>query len=145
MSKKISKGIRKEVSDRANGYCEYCYALSDYSPNTFSIDHIIPQSLEGNHDISNLALSCTNCNNHKYNKIEHFDAITNQNIPLFHPRTDYWLNHFQWSSDGQLIMGLTSKGRVTVELLRLNRQSNINLRELLLLVGLHPPNLYPAD
>jgi hypothetical protein len=39
--------------------------------------------------------------------------------------------------------GKTAKGRVTINLLQVNRQININQREILRLVGLHPPTDYP--
>lgn len=37
------------------------------------------------------------------------------------------------------IIGRTPTGRATVTALRLNRKELVNLRELLLAVGLHPP------
>ena len=37
------------------------------------------------------------------------------------------------------MIGLTPTGRATVETLRLNREGVVNLRRILFLVGLHPP------
>ena len=73
------------------------------------------------------------------------DPLSKLEVRLFHPRKDYWPDHFQWNHDGTLIIGMTPVGRATVDLLKVNRESNVNLRMLLMLVGLHPPNTYPKD
>jgi hypothetical protein len=133
--------LQEIVRKRANGFCEYCLAPAMFSPDSFTIDHIIPISLGGLSISENLAYADGGCNGHKYNKISHFDPLTNQLAPLFNPRLDIWKVHFQWSEDETLIIGMTPTGRATVELLHLNRESNINLRKLLILAGLHPPQL----
>ena len=61
------------------------------------------------------------------------------NNAIYHPRKDIWAVHFSWSADSQLVVGLTPKGRATVEGLQLNREELLNLREVLQLVLLHPP------
>jgi hypothetical protein len=62
-------------------------------------------------------------------------------MSLFNPRTDIWADHFQWSDDDLQIIGTTSTGRATVQLLKVNRDVNINLRRLLKMAELHPPIL----
>lgn len=84
----ISKKKKELIRKRANFCCEYCQSLEDFSPQTFSMEHIIPIVLGGNDTLSNLALSCQTCNNHKYNKIKVFDDETQQILPLFNPRKD---------------------------------------------------------
>jgi hypothetical protein len=66
---------------------------------------------------------------------------TNQAAPLYNPRKDSWQQHFTWSEDYTLILGLTPTGRATVELLQLNRLGNQNLRQVLYVTGYHPPKL----
>ena len=61
-------------------------------------------------------------------------------VPLFNPRKDSWSDHFIWSEDGLLIIGLSPIGRASTETFRLNRKELINLRKILLVVGEHPPN-----
>ena len=134
--------LRIKVQKRAKGYCEYCYAPMSFSPTGFDIDHIVPVSKNGKTILSNLALSCSDCNGHKHTKTHYFDPITSQKTALFHPRNDYWLDHFQWNEDETLIVGTSTKGRATLELLDMNREGNVNLRVLLQLVGLHPPKKY---
>lgn len=60
-------------------------------------------------------------------------------MPLYHPRRDSWRDHFTWSNDFTLIVGLSATGRATVMALRLNRESLVNLRRLLGSTGKHPP------
>ncbi len=89
-----------------------------------------------------MALACGECNGHKYTKIQYTDPITSEKVDLFHPRKDYWPEHFQWNEDDTLIVGISPKGRATLDLLDMNREGNVNLRILLLMVGLHPPKEY---
>ena len=142
MSEYSPDKIKKQVRKRAKGYCEYCYSSTSFSPTGFDIDHILPVSLGGNSTLKNLALACGECNGHKHIKTHYFDPITLEKTRLFHPRNDYWLDHFQWNEDESLIVGLTAVGRTTVDLLEVNREGNVNLRFLLQLVGLHPPKSY---
>ncbi|MGB0930462.1 MAG: HNH endonuclease [Chitinophagales bacterium] len=142
--KAIPLKIKLLVRERAKGYCEYCLASSSFATDFFPIEHIIPDSLGGNSHPQNLALSCSRCNGHKYNKINGFDPLTNQEVKLFNPRKDDWQSHFQWNEDETMMLGITPTGRATIDLLNINRENNINLRSLLRLVGLHPPEEYPS-
>lgn len=135
----ISKKKKASVRKRANYCCEYCQSLEDFSPQTFSMEHVIPIILGGNSTLANLALSCQTCNNHKYNKIEVFDEVTQQTISLFNPRKDVWTEHFQWSDDFKYILSITDIGRVTSKTLDLNRPSLLNFRYAVALAGKHPP------
>lgn len=112
---------------------------SHFSPASFEIDHIFPISLGGLTTLENLAYSCGGCNCHKSNKTTYHDPLTFEEVNLFHPRNDKWHQHFQWNDDETLIIGQTPIGRATVALLQLNRQSNINMRTLLIKSKLHPP------
>jgi HNH endonuclease len=136
---KISKKIQKLVSERAYGCCEYCWRLSSFSSSKFPIDHIFPQSLGGSSDENNLANSCNGCNGAKHTKTHHIDPVTKKMSRLYHPRQHKWIDHFQWSEDELTILGVTSIGRATVDLLQVNRLGNVNQRILLKSIGLHPP------
>jgi hypothetical protein len=50
--------------------------------------------------------------------------------PLFHPRRDYWREHFELR--GAEIIPRTAVGRVTIRLLQLNRLERVKERELML-------------
>jgi hypothetical protein len=49
-------------------------------------------------------------------------------------------NHFAWTEDGTVVLGLTPTGRATVETLQLNREPLVNLRRVLVEVGEHRPD-----
>ena len=103
------------------------------------MEHIVPLAKGGTHDLENLAWSCQGCNSRKYVTIEALDPVTGQTVSLYHPRRDRWLEHFAWNEDDTLIIGLTPTGRATVEKLQLNRLGVVNLRRVLSLMDLHPP------
>jgi hypothetical protein len=105
----------------------------------FSAEHIEPRSEGGATSLRNLAWACQGCNNHKYNRRSARDPVTGEAMPLFHPRTQRWAEHFAWNEDGTLIFGLSPSGRATVEALHLNREGLINLRRILFAAGEHPP------
>jgi hypothetical protein len=50
-----------------------------------------------------------------------------------------WKEHFAWSLDGLRIIGKTSIGRATGELLELNRERILFIREADVAVNRHPP------
>lgn len=135
----ISQKKRQQVQKRAKGCCEYCKSQDKFSSSSFSIEHIYPQSLGGSDDLKNLAWACQGCNNTKFTKIEVLDVVSNSIVPLFNPRLDDWNEHFQWNEDCSLMIGKTAKGRATVSALKVNRDSVVNLRNVLFICGEHPP------
>jgi hypothetical protein len=137
----VSKQLRVFVEARPKGYCEYCLASSMFSPSNFEMEHTQPESKGGNTDTENLALACRRCNGLKFTKTQYKDEESKEIVDLYNPRKDNW--HFHWNTDETMMKGKTAKGRVTINLLQVNRQSNINQREILRLVGLHPPTDYP--
>ena len=139
----VSKKLRNYVEERAKGYCEYCLALSQFSPSNFEMEHIQPEVKDGETIDENLALACRRCNGLKFTKTQHTDPISKEIVDLYNPRKDNWHDHFHWNDDEALMVGKTPKGRATIDLLQINRPSNINLRSVLRLIGLHPPTDYP--
>lgn len=137
---RVSERTRRKVIERAQGCCEYCRSQARFSPDPFSIEHIIPRSKGGQDDLENLALACQGCNNRKYVDTDAIDPVTGDLVPLFHPRLDEWSEHFAWHESLTLIVGLTSIGRASVEKLQLNRSGVVNLRHLLHEIGEHPPH-----
>ena len=135
----LSKEEKLAIIERAESLCEYCLTPVEYSAQPFVFEHIIPVSLNGKTTPNNLAFACGGCNGHKYNKIEAIDPVEKISVPLFHPRKQKWLEHFSWDEDYKQVIGLTSVGRVTINTLKLNRIGIVNIRELLCLVGKHPP------
>jgi 5-methylcytosine-specific restriction endonuclease McrA len=121
-----------------------CRSQAQYATEAFSVEYILACVRGGSTSLENLALACQGCNNHKYDKTEAPDPMHGQIVPLYHPRHDRWDEHFAWSDDFTLIIGLTPTGRTTVDAPLLNREGVVNLRRLLYAVGKHPRSL-PAD
>lgn len=140
MAERVSPATRRLVERRAGHRCEYCQTPARFVPETLSVEHVIPRSRLGSDSPGNLALACQGCNNHKYVRVEAEDPVGGEIVPLFHPRRDRWPTHFAWSQDGIEMLGLTPTGRATVEALKLNRPGLMELRRLLVLAKLHPPN-----
>ncbi len=136
--KRVGTQLREAVIIRAQGYCEYCLCPMNVSPDPFAVEHIRPKSLGGDNSPGNLAFSCNGCNNTKYNKVEAIDPVTATLVRLYNPREDRWEDHFAWNTETTHIVGLSAIGRATVNLLQLNREGVVNLRELLLNSGRHP-------
>lgn len=65
-------------------------------------------------------------------------------VELFNPRQQQWQEHFCWSEDYTRIIGVTSTGRATVDALHMNRPGLVNMREVLYMVGKHPPHFDKA-
>lgn len=135
----VSPAKRKAVAERARGLCEYCFSPRKFSPQPFSVEHILPKSKGGSDEPENLAFACQGCNGYKSDKIMATDPLNGRKVLLYHPRRDAWAKHFSWSADFLEIIGLTAKGRASVKLLKLNREEVVNLRKLLRLFGEHPP------
>ena len=136
---KVSDVLKAEVRARAGSLCEYCHTDETWQYVPFTIDHVVPLSLGGPTAEENLALACFHCNRRKGNATRADDPATVQDVPLFNPRADIWLEHFVWSVDGLEIIALTATGRATLYALDLNRERVKRIREADIAVGRHPP------
>jgi hypothetical protein len=139
MADRVTRRLRQQIFQRARGCCEYCRSQALYTTEVFDVEHIIPTVRHGATVLENLALACSGCNGHKYDRIEALDPFTQQVVPLFHPRQDVWREHFHWSDDYTQILGLTPTGRATVALLQMNSLNLINWRRVMRLARQHPP------
>jgi 5-methylcytosine-specific restriction endonuclease McrA len=135
----IPSDVRVAVIQRASKCCEYCKSQDKYSPTTFTIDHILPESLDGTSHFLNLCYACFLCNRLKSNKLKVYDLTLKAWIPLFNPRKDIWEEHFSWNEDTTKIVGITAIGRCTVKELKLNREKLIEYRNCIIPFGGHPP------
>lgn len=144
----INSNLRQLVRKRANYLCEYCHSPEEASAALFQLDHIIPQSLGGSDSLENLALACQRCNSYRYNFTTGIDPQTQQEIRLFHPRQDEWLDHFIWSVNCCFIIGQTIIGRATCYRLDFNDEYHndrfiVKARQLWVKGGWHPPKADP--
>ncbi len=137
----IPAAVRERVRTRAGGRCEYCQSRDDFSPSPFGLDHIWPVSLGGSDNEDNLAWCCGGCNNAKYTAVSAIDPREGKPAPLYHPRKDNWIEHFDWIGGAKFIYGLTPVGRATIARLQMNRAELLNIRQVLVVFGKHPPNV----
>ena len=123
----MDSATRSFVRERAAFRCEYCQipeAATPFIP--FHIEHVIARQHIEDHGIENLALACDRCNAYKGPNLSSIDPVSNEVVPLFHPRRDTWEEHF--AIDSGLIVGLTAIGRATVHLLQMNASRRVQLR-----------------
>ena len=130
--------LRRQVSSLANESCEYCRVPQSFDPLPFGMDHIRPQYHHGPAVAANLALACFNCNCFKGTNAAGYDPETDELTPLFNPRTDTWEQHFEWN--GPELRGMTSIGRTTIDVLRINLPERVELRRLIRELGVFPPS-----
>src|SRR5262249_49939551 len=131
--------LRELVVERAGHRCEYCQTQAGPTAMPMEVDHIIPLAMQGLTDETNLCLACTYCNDAKNDRIVGLDAESGRYVALFNPRSQKWKDHFEWSDDGEHIIGLSAIGRATVLTLNLNRPELVRGRRVWVRVGWHPP------
>jgi len=137
--RRVTAREREIIAERAGDRCEYCRSPADFATQSFSTEHIVPVSQDGETALDNLALACPGRNSHKYNKTEVPDPVDGTVVPLYNPRKQRWRDHFRWNEDFTCIIGLTATGRATVSALQMNRPGVVNLRRALFAIGVHPP------
>jgi hypothetical protein len=133
----IPANLRWQVIERAGNRCEYCGLAQEGQEATFHVDHVVPRSADGPTTLENLALACVSCSLHKAAQQLSLDPVNQQQVPLFNPRSDRWLEHFRW--DGVRVVGLTATGRATVQRLKMNRSLVLGIRAEEASRNRHPP------
>lgn len=145
MPHNIPADIQFLVRQRAGYLCEYCHADERWQYVPFQMEHVLPQPAGGTDTLDNLALACFHCNRRKSDKRTAPDPQTDEEMSLFNPRVHRWAEHFIWSADGLRIIPLTVIGRVTEQLLCLNRERVLRLRAADIVVSRHPPEDDPIQ
>lgn len=133
----MDAATRRFVRLRAGSRCEYCRLHEDDADfHSFHIEHIIAKQHGGEDDDENLCLSCAECNWAKGPNLA--GRVGERMVPLFHPRRQNWNRHFYWNHT--LLVGKTLTGQVTIQVLRINDEVRVMLRENLLFEGRFPPD-----
>jgi hypothetical protein len=125
----VNRDVAWKVRQRAQDRCEYCHLPISVYPLPFHVDHIIARQHGGKTVLENLALACLHCNRHKGPNIAGKDSTAGSPIRLFHPRVDLWNEHFEWM--GAELAGRTEVGRVTIQLLAINKSDFLAMRKAL--------------
>mgnify|MGYP000448051499 CR=1 FL=1 len=136
MAKLSRRATKRLVYERANGCCEYCQTCEHNTGQSMHIEHIDPN---GGDDLSNLCLSCSNCNYSKSDFTSALDPETNTQQALFNPRMQLWDDHFLWVDGGLRIQGKTDVGRATIVRLKMNQSRVVRARNNWIIAGSHPP------
>jgi hypothetical protein len=137
----ISVDLQRQVRERFANCCAYCRTAETLTVSLFEFEHIIPRSAGGATAFDNLCLACPTCNRYKSDLISAPDPVTLDDVPLFHPQKQRWLDHFSWNEDATQIVGLTATGRATVAALKINRPQVIRVRRMWVAMNEHPPEL----
>ncbi|MBF0452598.1 MAG: HNH endonuclease [Candidatus Magnetomorum sp.] len=132
--------LRLLIEKRDRKKCSYCLTSEDNCGLRMHIDHILPESAGGKSTVDNLCLACFSCNVNKGANQTYLDPLTKTIVPLFHPVRQKWKEHFGWDESKINIIGLTSCGRATVLLLKLNNTTIVNARRRWVSAGWHPPD-----
>ncbi|MBO0699512.1 MAG: HNH endonuclease [Zavarzinella sp.] len=134
----MKRSVRTSVRRRAGHRCEYCRLHETDQPLlSFHVEHIIAKKHHGSDDPANLAWACLECNLGKSSNLSGRDPATGRVVRLFNPRRQRWGRHFEW--DGARLVGRTPSGRATVDVLNINASHRVDLRRLLILGGVFPP------
>jgi len=133
----MAKSRRQRVIDRAGNRCEYCQMPQNCSSLPHELDHIRSQKLHGPSTLDNLCFACAPCNSAKGALASGYDPKSNELVRLFHPREDSWEDHFEWN--GPTLIGKTSIGRATVDVLNINDALRVEHRHLLIQWKRFPP------
>ncbi len=107
--------IKERLNEIYKGKCAYC----EWKPQIVEIDQFVPKSVAPllAFDWENLLLVCPVCNQNKRN---HFPIAHNNEPLLLNPEKDQPEEHLSFFANGEMF-GITEKGRVTIEILKLNR------------------------
>lgn len=139
MSSFIPVELRKLVRQDAGERCGYCQSSERWLGIAHEVEHILPIADGGETVRTNLWIACRRCNSFKATRASGTDPSTNETVRLFHPRHDRWHDHFRWSIDGTRVVGITTVGRATVEILQMNHPLIVGTRQLWVRLGIHPP------
>jgi hypothetical protein len=134
----VNRNTRQKVQRRANHYCEYCKRSEAIHGRELEIDHIKPKSQGGADEIGNLAYACHDCNQFKLARETCIDPVTKLDTALFNPRIQKWDEHFEWSTDKTVLIGLSPEGRATIFCLHLNTELLKEARKIWQLFGWPP-------
>jgi hypothetical protein len=104
-----------------------------------TVEHVVPQVQGSVTTFDNLCVACRRCNECKGSATTARDPLTGDAVPLFHPRTQRWSEHFAWDAPGTHLPGLTRVGRATVLSLNMNNAVIVVARRRWVSVGWHPP------
>ena len=137
----LSADLRGQLLAADDRRCAYCHTTEANTGQPMTVDHIVPQSQGGPTEFGNLCFACRRCNEFKGDATVACDPLTDENSPLFNPRTQVWGEHFAWDVSGLYVAGLTAIGRATTVALKMNNEVIVDARRRWVSAGWHPPEV----
>jgi hypothetical protein len=137
----LSADLRERLLAADNRRCAYCHTTEANTGQPMTLDHIVPEVQGGPTTFDNLCFACRRCNEFKGKVTTAQDPLTGEIVPLFHPRTQTWSDHFAWDASATHLIGLTAVGRATVVALNMNNAVIVDARRRWVSVGWHPPEV----
>lgn len=135
----VGAELRRLVTRRAAGFCEYCLIHEDDTFFGCEVDHVVSEKHGGATAASNLALACMVCNRRKGSDIGSIDQDQTDLVRFYHPRRDRWLEQFKLTERATRIEGRTNVGAATARVLAFNAPVRVLEREALVAAGRYPP------
>jgi hypothetical protein len=108
--------------------CGYCGVSETQSGGELTIDHFIPVSAAGDDSDDNLVYACFRCNLYKGDFVASVSPQT-LGLRLLHPLRDDLAAHIREEEQTAWLEPLTTRGRLHIEILRLNRPELIAHRK----------------
>lgn len=88
MSKRyLSADLQEQLLAADDRRCSYCYTTEANTGQPMTFDHIVPEVQGGPTTFDNLCYACRRCNEFKGSTTTARDPLTDEIVPLFHPRT----------------------------------------------------------
>jgi hypothetical protein len=130
--------LRRLARERDRERCCYCLTTELNCGMRMVFDHMCPRAKGGATVLGNVCLACRSCNECKSDLVVGLDVVTGEEVGLFNPLLQGWVEHFEWSADGVTVVGKTAVGRVTVAVLQMNHGAIVAARRRWVEVGWHP-------
>ncbi len=130
----MDAATRRLVQKRAGHRCEYCHIHEGDEPYAFHLERIVPKKHGGSDRALNLAWSCHSCNLAKGANLS--GRVRGRIVALFDPRRQNWTRHFRWH--GAVLAGKPKCGQATVQVLNMNDDDRVKLRQILIGSGALP-------
>ena len=137
-SRRLSAELRKRLLAADDQRCAYCHTSEANTGQPMTIDHVVAEARGGRTTFDNLCFACRRCNEFKGDAVIGRDLLSDDAVPLFHPRLHRWSEHFAWDASGTRLIGLTAIGRATILALNMNNAIIVDARRRWVSAGWHP-------
>jgi HNH endonuclease len=89
----VPAAVGRRVRQQAGNRCGYCLSGETLLGMPMEFDHLIPQAAGGTTHEENLWLACRRCNGFKGTQTHAYDPQRGEQVALFNPRQQAWIDH----------------------------------------------------